>query len=531
MELYNQSRNSSGADANKIFMYPNIMSSRQLTPELEHARREIEKIARGYGLDFYDTIFEVLEDREINEVAAYGGFPVRYPSWRFGMDYDRLSKEYRYGLSKIYEMVINNDPSYAYLMRSNGMVDQKMVMAHVFGHVDFFKHNMWFSPTDRRMVDTMANHGTRVRRAVDENGIVAVEEFIDLALAIDNLIDPYAPYTPAKAEARSGNPEMLKKQRPDSGPEQASRIATTSGHFYMDRYLNPKDAIARETKKIQKEALRARSDPPKPVRDVLAFLIARAPLERWERDLLEMVREEAYYFVPQAMTKIMNEGWATFWHSRIMTRHVLRDCDIIDFADHHSGTVGAAPGQVNPYKLGVELWKDIEDRWNRGAFGSDYEHCDDDEKKSSWDTGAMLGNQKIFEVRKIYNDVTFIEEFFTEDFAREHKYFVYKRNQRTGKMEIADRNPKLVKDALLRRITNAGSPVVYVENANYKNRGELFLIHDHEGNDLQFEHARETLTMIGKIWKRPVHLRTLEEGKEKIISLEGNEAERRKNSS
>ncbi|MBI3817853.1 MAG: SpoVR family protein [Planctomycetes bacterium] len=498
------------------------MSNRRLPPELEQARRDIEKIARSYGLDFYETIFEILEDREINEVASYGGFPVRYPSWRFGMAYDRMSKEYRYGLSKIYEMVINNDPAYAYLMRSNGPVDQKMVMAHVFGHVDFFKHNMWFAPTDRRMVDTMANHGTRVRRAVDEQGLAAVEEFMDLALAIDNLIDPFSPYSPhapQRADARPPFGQMLETRR-EAPKNDAGRIRSTLGHGYMDRYLNPKDVLERESLKLQKESLAAQNDPPKPERDVLAFLIARAPLERWERDILQIVREEAYYYVPQGMTKIMNEGWATFWHSRIMTRHVLRDSDIIDFADHHSGTVGSAPGQVNPYKLGVELWRDIEDRWNRGAFGTDYEQCDDEERRRNWDTGAMLGSKRMFEIRKIYNDVTFIEEFFTDEFAREHGYFVYKRNARTGKLEIADRNPRLVKDALLRRITNAGSPLVRVENANYKNRGELFLAHEHEGADLQLDHAAETLKMLGRIWKRPVHIRTLEEGKEKILSYD-----------
>lgn len=496
------------------------MGTRHLPPHLDKARREIEKIARSYGLDFFETRFEILEDREINEVAAFGGFPVRYPSWRFGMDYDRLSKEYRYGLSKIYEMVINNDPAWAYLMRSNGDVDQKMVMAHVFGHVDFFKNNLWFAHTDRHMVDTMANHGTRVRRAIDESGLEAVEAFMDMALSIDNLTDPYAQYTKKRQESRSPLDGILDPVREAPPADVEGRIASTPGHGYMDRYLNPREAMEREARERRKAAARERRDPPRPERDILGFLINRAPLARHERDLLEMVRDESAYFVPQAMTKIMNEGWATFWHSRIMTRHVLRDADVIDFADHHSGTVGAAPGQVNPYKLGVELWRSIEERWNRGMFGPDYERCDDDERRRNWDTGARLGNQKIFEVRKIYNDVTFIEEFFTEEFAIAHRYFKYKRNPRTGRIEIADRNPTVVKDALLRRITNGGSPVIYVTDANYKNRGELFLEHDHEGNDLQLEHAEETLRMVASIWKRPAHIRTLDEGKEKILSFD-----------
>src|SRR5215470_5245469 len=132
----------------------------------EEAER-IEKIAQGFGLDCFPVIFEMLTYDQMNEIAAYGGFPSRYPHWRFGMEYEQLSKSYEYGLSKIYEMVINNDPAYAYLLEGNSLVDQKMVMAHVLGHVDFFKNNYFFSKTNRRMIDGMANHATRVRRHID----------------------------------------------------------------------------------------------------------------------------------------------------------------------------------------------------------------------------------------------------------------------------------------------------------------------------------------------------------------------------
>src|SRR2546423_5808274 len=105
-----------------------------LPADLQALKDEIEGYARGYGLDFYETIFEVLDAEDLNEVAAYGGFPTRYPHWSFGMSFEQLKKGYDYGLSKIYEMVINNDPCYAYLMRCNHTVDQKLVMAHVYGH-------------------------------------------------------------------------------------------------------------------------------------------------------------------------------------------------------------------------------------------------------------------------------------------------------------------------------------------------------------------------------------------------------------
>ena len=169
-------------------------ASKPLPPHLNDLRREIEGYARGYGLEFYETIFEVVGFDELNMVAAYGGFPNRYPHWRFGMEYEQLSKGYEYGLSKIYELVINNNPSYAYLLESNMDVDQKLVMAHVFGHVDFFKHNFSFAHTNRKMMDEMANHATRVRRIIDKVGIEPVETFIDRALSLENLIDQHAPH-------------------------------------------------------------------------------------------------------------------------------------------------------------------------------------------------------------------------------------------------------------------------------------------------------------------------------------------------
>ncbi len=154
----------------------------------------MEAYARGYGLDFFPTIFEYIDADQLNAIAANGGFPVRYPHWRFGMEYEQLSKGYHYGLQKIYEMVINNNPCYAYLMTNNELIDQKLVMAHVYGHCDFFKNNDWFSQTSRKMMDEMANHGNRIRRYMDEVGVEEVEEFIDACLSIEDLIDIHSPF-------------------------------------------------------------------------------------------------------------------------------------------------------------------------------------------------------------------------------------------------------------------------------------------------------------------------------------------------
>ena len=163
-----------------------------LPPELKYQAVVIEAAAREAGLDFFEVEFELLSAADVNGVAAYGGFPVRYPSWRFGMEFERLQKGYRWGLSKIYELVINNDPTIAYLVSSNSLLEQKLVMAHVYGHCDFFKNNAYFQHTNRKMMDEMANHGNRIRRYMDRFGVEEVEDFIDCCLSIEDLIDVHS---------------------------------------------------------------------------------------------------------------------------------------------------------------------------------------------------------------------------------------------------------------------------------------------------------------------------------------------------
>ena len=178
----------------KEFVSLKSSSASKFPTELKKAKYRIEEYARAFGLNFFPVIFEVLDYREMNEIAAYGGFPHRYPHWRFGMQYEDLSKSYRFGLSKIYEMVINNDPCYAYLLYCNHPVDQKLVMAHVYAHCDFFRNNLYFSHTNRKMMDEMANHATRIRRYMDRFGTEALEFFIDSCLSLENLIDIHAPF-------------------------------------------------------------------------------------------------------------------------------------------------------------------------------------------------------------------------------------------------------------------------------------------------------------------------------------------------
>ncbi len=474
---------------------------------------EIEGYARSYGLDFFPVIFEMLDFEEINMIASYGGFPSRYPHWRFGMQYEYMQKSYGYGLHKIYEMVINNNPCYAYLLNSNQLVDQKLVIGHVFAHCDFFKNNAYFRNTNRRMMDELANHGNRIQDYMATYGHDVVEDFIDVCSSIENLIDPNALF---HGELRHEEPAG------DDGtpPRDVARLRSKP---YMDPYINPPEFLEDQKRAQEKRAVHA--FPSRPAKDVLRFLIEYAPLPNWKRDILSMIREESYYFAPQAQTKIMNEGWASYWHEKIMTEKALDASELIDFADHHSSTLAVHPGQLNPYKLGYELYCDIERRWNSGRFGKAFDECDDIKEKERWNLDTAAGREKIFQVRAIHNDMTFIDEFLTEEFCRENRLFTYSLNERSGQYEITDREFQAVKEKLLFQLTNLGHPYLTVVDANYANRGELYLLHRFDGVELRADYARATMEGLQSVWTRPVHVQTVFGETPTLMSFNGEKHE------
>ena len=297
--------------------------------------------------------------------------------------------------------------------------------------------------------------------------------------------------------------------------------AASTPKGYMDSFVNPPAVLEAEARK----RLRDQNErfPSEPMRDVMLFVLEHAPLKSWQLDVLSMLRDEAYYFAPQAQTKIMNEGWASYWHSTIMTRQGLSAADVVHYCDHHSGTMATSPGRLNPYKLGIELFRDIEDRWNRGRFGREFDECDDLAAKRNWQQDTGLGRKKIFEVRAIHNDLTFIDTFLTLDFCREHKLFSFGFNEEADYYEIESREFPKIKQRLLYSLTNRGQPLITVRDGNYKNRGELFLSHEFNGVELQLGYAQDTLRALARLWARPVHIETRLEDVPTVLSFDGSE--------
>lgn len=261
---------------------------------LEYAIDEITEIASGFGLDFYSMRYEICPSEIIYTFGAYE-MPTRFSHWSFGKTFNKMKMQYDLGLSKIYELVINSDPCYAFLLDSNSLVQNKLIVAHVLAHCDFFKNNARFSKTNRNMVESMTATAERIREYEMTYGTLAVEQFIDAVLAIQEQVYPsiVKPYQMPKETYVSS----LKKQIPTiSAPVQSP---------YDDIWSLE---ISNNTPENLDQPIRF---PPQPEKDILWFIEEYSSiLEPWQRDILTMLRDEMLYFWAQMETKIMNEGWA-----------------------------------------------------------------------------------------------------------------------------------------------------------------------------------------------------------------------------
>ena len=293
---------------------------------------------------------------------------------------------------------------------------------------------------------------------------------------------------------------------------------------YMESFINPEEYLEEQRKKIEEEREREKRFPERPERDVLMFLLTHAPLERWERDVLAVIREEAYYFFPQMQTKIMNEGWASYWHSKIMTEKVLDASEIIDYADHNAGVMATSQGRLNPYKLGVELYPPHRRPLEQGAVRSRVGRVRLARGQKALGSAARarapqdLRGARALQRRHLHRRISDARVLPRSQALRIRLV----QSQRAFRDRLASEF-KPIKDKLLFQLTNAGNPFIYVEDANFENRGELLLKHEHQGVDLRADYAKETLRSLVRIWKRPVSLATIVEGKATIVRFDGRE--------
>ncbi|QJC53167.1 SpoVR family protein [Paenibacillus albicereus] len=468
--------------------------------QLERAIDEITEIATGFGLDFYPMRYEICPADIIYTFGAYG-MPTRFSHWSFGKSFHKMKLQYDLGLSKIYELVINSNPCYAFLLDGNSLIQNKLIVAHVLAHCDFFKNNARFRNTNRDMVESMSATAERVTQYEMLYGTEKVEAFIDSVLAIQEHIDP-ALVKPRQLD-KSLQGEFLRRE--------AEEAEAPPAGAYDDLWsLDENDADGQD---VQPDPNRF---PLQPEKDLVWFIEEHSPtMQDWQRDIMSMLREEMLYFWPQMETKIMNEGWASYWHQRILREMDLTSEETIEFAKLNSSVVIPGRGSLNPYYLGLKIFEDIEKRWD--------EPSEDDRRRFGYKPGR--GREKMFEVRELDSDTSFLRNYLTKQLVEDMDLYIFEK--KGPEWKITDKTWKNVREQLVVSRINGGFPVLEVLNGDFNRVGELYLGHKYEGVELDLKYVERTLPHVVNLWGKAVHLETVVEDKKIVFSCDGKKTSRK----
>ncbi len=458
--------------------------------DLEEWDKRIRDKVAEFGLDCFPQEFELCDHNQMLGYMAYHGMPSHYPHWSYGKAFEKLKTLYDYGVSGLpYEMVINSNPSLAYLMRDNSLLLQVLTIAHVYGHNDFFKNNFTFQSTRPEFtISTFKAHASRVRRYVEDPsiGIDTLESLLDAAHALS--LQCRRNLAIRKLDHDEARTAVIEASRPSSDPY--PHLHRRQPHSEPDLHRVPLI----------------------PDEDLLLFIRDHNPyLSEWQKDVLTIVHEEALYFIPQIETKIMNEGWATYWHKRILDSLELPQEMHLEFLVRHNQVVRPHPGGLNPYHLGLRVWEDI---WRRNAEPTA------DEIKTMGPPAANPG-QQLLATRAVDRDVSFLRRHLGEPLMRDLHLFEYvARGDNVVVSGVSDEDGwRQVKETLLKNIGMASTPVIKVVDGDFGRNHTLYLSHDHDGRDLQLEFAERTLAYVHRLWQRDVVLETSLGGKKTLLTF------------
>jgi stage V sporulation protein R len=456
--------------------------------DLEYWDARIREKVAEFGLDCFPQEFEICDHAQMLGYMAYSGMPSHYPHWSYGKSYEKLKTLYDYGVSGLpYEMVINSDPSIAYLMRDNSLCLQILTIAHVYGHNDFFKNNFTFKTTRPEFtIGTFKAHADRIRHYVESPGIglEKLESFLDAAHALG-------------LQCRRNL--AVRKLSEDDERQRLLALATPQH--------DPFQSIHRRQEATEPDLRRI---PPTPDEDLLLFVRDHNPfLADWEKDILTIVHEEAQYFIPQIETKIMNEGWASYFHKRILDSLELPQELHLEFLVRHNQVLRPTPGSVNPYHLGYKLWEDIERR-------GDHPTPDERENLPTGTTGRGL----IFQTREVDRDASFLRRWLHETLMRDLDLFRFEaKGEDLVVSDVSDEEGwKQVKETLVKSVGMGSIPSIRVEDADHNHNRTLLLLHNHDGRDLQLEYAEKTLAYVQRLWGHDVVLESVVNGKRTLLT-------------
>jgi stage V sporulation protein R len=466
------------------------MASDYDVADLEHWNERILTLVERFGLDPFPQEFEICDYEDMLSYMVYSGMPSHYPHWSFGKSFEKLKTLYEYGISGLpYEMVINSNPSIAYLMHDNSLALQVLTIAHVYGHNDFFKNNFTFRSTRAEYtIETFKGHANRVRQYIEDPsiGLEKVEAILDAAHALS-------------LQCRRN----LAIKKPTVAEERQMKLEEA------EPPVDPFSSIHRRHQHVQPDLDKV---PLYPDEDLLIFIRDHHPqFAEWEKDLLTIVHEQAQYFVPQIETKIMNEGWASFWHKRILDTLELPQKLQLEFIVRHTQVLRPTPGSINPYHVGMKVWEDIEKRWDHPTA----------EEIEEYGPRKKTSKEKLFEVREVERDTSFLRRYLTEELIRELNLFEYKaRGNEHVVTRVADEdNWRQIKETLIQNVGTGTLPVIKVIDSDYTHNRTLLLKHAHDGRDLQLEYAEKTLKYVHQLWGRDVALETLLDNRSTLLTF------------
>ncbi|TCS39255.1 stage V sporulation protein R [Paucimonas lemoignei] len=452
------------------------------TEQLQEYTRRIEELAVKLGLDFYPVDFELVPNNFMTEIAVYG-LPVRMPHWSFGIRYIHQLIQQGMGYSRIFEVMFPGDPCHAYLVKDNSLPENTLVVAHVLGHADFAKNNHLFRKfmemAGGHILEQAAARAHSIERALEQHGQERVESVLDAALALEPHIDV------TKELHRDKSSPVF------PAPAGMSRAPSAA-------QLSMREDFRRRYQQLPGEGMQLSLEPMEPARgptleeyDLLWFIANHAPdMAGWERDIFLAVREESFYFYPVFACQIMNEGWASYWHARLLREADFLPQDLyLSAIKAHSDVVRPFAGErqlalaINPYHLGFSMWENIIDKY---------------------------GIETARKICREEDDFGFIRNYLDERLAEKLDLFVYETHA-DGDIRVASRDIHVIRETILAPKFNFGAPRIAATGIGQD--GSLELTHDHrsDGRGLDMSRADRVVDYIAQVWRRPVVLHTVDE--------------------
>jgi len=478
-----------------------ITDSNEWTFELlDKFEKEISRIAKGYKLDTFPNQIEIITAEQMMDAYASSGMPIGYHHWSFGKRFLNIEKNYKRGhMGLAYEIVINSNPCISYCMEENTLALQALIIAHAaFGHNSFFKSNYlfktWTSPDS--IVDYLLFAKKYIAECEEKYGYSEVEETLDACHALMNYgVDRY------------------KRPPPLSLQEEKSRQANREE--YLQSIVNDLwRTLPTKDNPETKEHINA-CFPEEPQENLLYFFEKNAPLlEPWQREILRIVRKMAQYFYPQRQTKIMNEGWATFWHYTICNdlhkQGLINDHFMLEILHNHTNVIYQPPfhskyySGLNPYTLGFAVFRDIRRMC---------EEPTEEDKKWFPDLAGSDWLEAVHFAMRDFKDESFISQFLSPKVIRDLKLFCVLDDDKKEDLEISaihDENGYQHVRELLATSFNLSDnePNIQIYDVDIKGDRSLRLRYQEFMRRPLGEGTTEILKHIYQLWGFPVKLET-----------------------